>query len=198
MGVDDFPPPPGGANDKVLQLAEFATLLEQNKLKEAKILLRNSTPEPKDIAEAWKLILATYTRDTPMDTSSIYWDTVSTCYGSSDIKECTERTPGCVDSVHTPSYGLQAEERTQVYRLVTCVAYTSPDVPYSPLLFPIAAILRKHLDEEECFGVLCMMLSPPSTVSFLTQSKKNWELLRKSLKPLALKYMVISYTYIQI
>ena len=30
------------------------------------------------------------------------------------VQECTERTPGCVDSVHTPSYGLQAEERTQV------------------------------------------------------------------------------------
>jgi len=176
------PPPPAGEGLSLLK-----DFLQQGKLKEAKIMLRKSHPD--DIAGVWLSILGSHTRDSPVDTSDIYWDTVQTCFGGTDLQDCVDRTPGCVDSNHTPTFDLNKDAKAQVCRLVTCLPYNSPDIPFCPLLFPSAAVLRKYLSEEDCFAVLCMMVEPPKGMSFFTQSKRSWDISTKAIKPLALKYI---------
>jgi len=165
----------------------LSTLLHQNKIKEAKCYLRSSNP--KNVVGVWSATLAAHTRTNSLDTNSIYWDTVDTCFGGRSIEDCDNRTPGCIDSMHTPSYDLDKEGRAQVCRLVTCLAYNSPDVPYCPLLFPSAALLRRRVPEEDCFAYLCMMLDPPTGYTFFTQSKKSWDVFARVIKPLAYKYI---------
>ena len=62
--------------------------------------------------------------------------------------------PGCVDPSHTNHYHLDPAGQLTVARLVTAVAYNSPDISYSPLLYPVTAILRHYLDEHHCYEMV--------------------------------------------
>ncbi|XP_023326393.1 TBC1 domain family member 24 isoform X2 [Eurytemora carolleeae] len=169
-----------------IDLGTFSALLEQGKIQDAKILLR--TKPITDIAGVWKSILVLRTKNKLIDNDSIYWDTVDTCFGSRNLEDCADQTPGCVDS-HQLNYDLDTESKAQVCRLVTCIAYMSPDVPYCPLLYPSAALLRKFLSEAECFGFLSCLVSPSPGLTFFTQSRRSWDITCRALKPLALKYI---------
>ena len=39
------------------------------------------------VSGVWLSILGSHTRDSPVDTSDIYWDTVQTCFGGTDLQE---------------------------------------------------------------------------------------------------------------
>eukprot|EP00088_Acartia_fossae_P055676 TRINITY_DN6464_c2_g1_i2.p1 TRINITY_DN6464_c2_g1~~TRINITY_DN6464_c2_g1_i2.p1 ORF type:complete len:522 (-),score=102.22 TRINITY_DN6464_c2_g1_i2:950-2515(-) len=173
-----------GAGDT---LAQFKSFLEQGKTKEAKLLLRNQPT--RDFTGTWKAIISHHSRGRPVDTSSIYWDTVDTCFGGTDLADCRDKTPTCVESNHLPNYDLDTDRQAEICRLVTCLAYNSPDITYSPLLYPCAAILRRHLSEEECYAALSILVEPPRGSQFLTQSRRSWEIMCQTLYPLAQKFI---------
>jgi len=166
---------------------QLNTLFEQARLKEAKNLLRYQPT--KDYAATWKAIIDYHTRSCPIDSASIYWDTVQTCFGSTDLEDCRDRTPKCVDTEHLPHYALSQDMKDQVCRLVTCFAYNSPDIPFSPLLYACAAILRTHLSEEDSFAALSVFAEPPKGIQFLTQTRKSWDIMCNTLYPLAQKFL---------
>ena len=43
------------------------------------------------------------------------------------------------------AFCLNAAGRKSVARILTCVAYNSPDIQYCPYSYPVAAILRHYL-----------------------------------------------------
>ena len=48
------------------------------------------------------------------------------------LADCADKTPGCVDINHTPSYGLDKEGRAQVSRERLVVV--SVDINHTPLM----------------------------------------------------------------
>ena len=91
--------------------------------------------------DVWKKILNLRIAGVQLDTSSLYWDTVDTCYGSRDLPRDSSRLPGCVDTCHSHVYSLGADDKARVSRLVTVLAYNCPDIPYIPLIYPVTSII---------------------------------------------------------
>ena len=174
----------------------FLSLLEAGKLKEAKLSLRESL-EPNQRKDVWKKILELRTAGVQLDTSSLYWDTVDTCYGSRDLPRDSSRLPGCVDTSHIHVYSLGPDDRARVSRLVTVLSYNCPDIPYIPLIYPVTAvILVAGFTEEEAYEVIAMMVAPPreQNIKYFTQTRGGWDVLCFSLTSLANKYIVSTKT----
>ena len=174
----------------------FSSLLEAGKLKEAKLLLRDSL-EPSQRKDVWKKILELRNAGVQLDTSSLYWDTVDTCYGSRDLPRDSSRLPGCVDTCHSHVYSLGPDDKARVSRLVTVLSYNCPDIPYIPLIYPVTAIiLVAGFTEEEAYEVIAMMVAPPrdQNINYFTQTRGGWDVLCFSLTSLANKYIVSTKT----
>jgi hypothetical protein len=173
----------------------FCKLLQDGKEKEAKLALRGATGanlEEQRIVN-WKKILEVRTSDSQFSSSSLYWDTVQDCYGNTTLSTENTRLPACVDTNHCPRYGLDQTGQATVNRLVTVLAYNSPDLSYLPLLYPITSVLIKQgISEEDSYSYITMVVAPPSSqnISYFTQSKSGWDILCFALKPLAQKYVV--------
>ena len=87
------------------------------------------------------------------------------------------------------------------------VAYNAPDAPYVPLLHPVAGLLLEaglneeevntHFKEdqrqievlsdllEQVHEACCVLLAPPTGLTYVTQSRAGWDTLRAALRPLA-------------
>jgi len=177
----------------------FCKLLDEGKEKEAKLALRGTNQSGASLDQQretnWKRILEVRTAGSQFSSSSLYWDTVQTCYGTTTLStENMTRLPGCVDTSHCHSYGLDKTGQATVARLVTVLAYNSPDVPYIPLLYPITSVLLKQgISEEDCYSYITMLVAPPSNqnISYFTQSKSGWDILCFAFKPLAQKYVAV-------
>ena len=171
----------------------FCKLLQEGKEKDAKLALRGTANLEEQRSVNWKKILEVRTSDSQFSSSSLYWDTVQTCYGTTTLSTETTRLPACVDTNHCPTYGLGQTGQATVNRLVTVLAYNSPDLSYLPLLYPITSVLIKQgISEEDSYSYITMVVAPPSSqnISYFTQSKSGWDILCFALKPLAQKYVV--------
>ena len=169
----------------------ICSLLEEGKVKDAKSLIRSSLGEQERYS-VWKKILEVRSEDS-FCCSSLYWDTVDTCYGTRSLSLESGRLPGLVDPHHVPQYGLSAEGVAKVCRVLTVLAYNSPDISHIPLLYPVTALLTlSGLQEEEAYSFLSMLISPSSSlkINYLTQTRSGWDVLCFSLRPLAVKYVV--------
>eukprot|EP00092_Neocalanus_flemingeri_P037875 GFUD01041228.1.p1 GENE.GFUD01041228.1~~GFUD01041228.1.p1 ORF type:complete len:554 (-),score=152.51 GFUD01041228.1:339-2000(-) len=183
----------------------FCRLLDEGKEKEAKLALRGTTESGASLEQQreanWRKILQVRTAGAQFSSSSLYWDTVQTCYGTTTLSNVSSsRLPGCVDTNHCPSYGLDQTGKATVARLVTVLAYNSPDVPFIPLLYPITSVLLKqNICEEDCYSYITMLVAPPSSqnISYFTQSKSGWDILCFALKPLAQKYVKGSVSFLE-
>ena len=180
----------------------FCKLHSEGKEKEAKAALRGSVGPESELessrSQNWRKILELRTACNQVDTSSLYWDTVETCFGTKSLptKSEAQRLPSCVDQRHCPSYGLENKEKAMVARLITVLAYNCPDATFIPLLYPITAvILKQGFSEEDTYSFISMIVSPPPSqkISYFTQTRSGWDVLCFSLKPLALKYTVGKY-----
>ena len=168
----------------------FVSLLDEGKIKEAKLALRNTVLSQDERKNIWKKILDRNS-DTQLDTETLFWETVDTCYGTRDLIRDTSRLPGCVDTSHCHVYTLSAEDQGRVTRVVTVMAYNCPDIPYIPLVYPVSALLlMSGMSEEETYFYITSMVAPCHNINYFTQTKGGWDILCFSLKPLAQKYIV--------
>ena len=172
----------------------FCKLVDEGKVKEAKQVLRGGgeTVE-EDRNKNWEKILAYRTAGSQFSSSSLYWETVETCYGSTTLSLESTRLPTCVATKHCPVYGLDKQGGAVVNRLVTVLAYNNPAVTFAPLLYPITSVLIKQgISEEDTYSYITMIVAPPSDqkISYFTLSAGGWDVLCYSLKSLARKYVV--------
>ena len=68
------------------------------------------------------------------------------------------------------------------------IGHTNPDITFSPVTFPMAALLLHYLDEEDCYDCLYGLIR--SKENYLAQTKIAYEAARFVLKDLARKYAV--------
>jgi len=179
----------------------FCKLLDEGKEKEAKQVLRSGgeTVE-EERSKNWEKILAYRTAGSQFSSSSLYWETVETCYGSTTLSMDSTRLPSCVATKHCPVYGLDKQGSAVVNRLVTVLAYNNPAVTFAPLLYPITSVLIKQgISEEDTYSYITMIVAPPSDqkISYFTLSAGGWEVLCYSLKSLARKYVKGSVTFLE-
>jgi len=179
----------------------FCKLVEDGKEKEAKQALRGGEANYEtERLQNWKKILELRTAGSKFDSSSLYWETVQTCYGTTSLSMESTRLPACVATKHCPVYGLDQNGRALVNRLVTVLAYNSPAVTFAPLLYPITSVLIKQgLSEEDTYSYITMIVAPPPAqkVSYFTLSTAGWDILCYSLQPLARKYVKGSVTFLE-
>jgi len=180
----------------------FCKLIDEGKEKEAKQGLRGSTGTGATLEQErslnWKKILEIRTAGSQFSSSSLYWDTVQTCYGSTTLSMDNTRLPSCVDTNHCPSYGLDQIGKATVNRLVTVLAYNSPEVSYVPLLYPITSVfIKQGISEEDSYSYITMIVSPPSSISYFTLSSSGWDILCFALQPLAQKYVKGSVAFLE-
>ena len=94
----------------------FVSLLEEGKIKEAKLALRSTVLSQEERTAVWKKILDRNS-DTQLDNETLFWETVDTCYGTRDLVRDTSRLPGCVDTSHCHVYSLSADDQVrEIYR----------------------------------------------------------------------------------
>jgi len=182
----------------------FCKLVEEGKEKEAKLVLRGNgggaPVEEEERSRIWKKILDLRTAESQFSSSSLYWETVETCYGSTTLSLESSRLPSCVHTKHCPDYGLDQQGRAVVNRLVTVLAYNSPAVTFAPLLYPITSVLVKQgISEEDTYSYITMIVAPPSNqkISYFTLSASGWDVLCYSLQPLARKYVKNSFSFLE-
>ena len=77
--------------------------------------------------------------------AGLYWETVRTCFGGEELPSSDVPLPPIVENRHANSFCLTAAGRRSVARILTCVAYNSPDIQYCPHSYPVAAVLRHYL-----------------------------------------------------
>ena len=75
----------------------------------------------------------------------IFQDTIQTCFGTKELPPEDTGLPNCVDVQHMNSYYLNKTGKGSIIRILTCFAYNHPDLQYSPMLYPIASIIRHFL-----------------------------------------------------
>jgi len=179
----------------------FCKLLDEGKEKEAKQVLRGGGEiVEEERNKNWEKILAYRTAGSQFSSSSLYWETVETCYGSTTLSMDSTRLPTCVATKHCPVYGLDKQGSAVVNRLVTVLAYNNPAVTFAPLLYPITSVLTKQgISEEDTYSYITMIVAPPSDqkISYFTLSASGWEVLCYSLKSLARKYVKGSVTFLE-
>ena len=177
----------------------FSSLVDAGKHKEAKLLLRNFL-NLSERETVWRKILEIRSSGTVVDTDSLYWDTVDTCYGSRTLNKDPTRVPGCVDTCHCHVYSLSSDDQARVSRIVTVLAYNCPDIPYIPLLYPVTSLLMlAGLSEEYVYSYISMMVapSPDQKIKYFTQTRTGWDVFSCSLRSLALKYVKNSVTLLE-
>jgi len=188
-----------GGSSQVLK--ECLDMLKEGKDKEAKMWVRewevgvDSLDRP-ELWTAWSGVQA-QKRGVQVDNNEMYWFTVDTCFGSRDLPSTGVQYPSCVDASHSTSYHLDSPGQVSLGRVLTCLAYNCPDVAYCPLLCPTAAILRHYLSEEQCYAMLEIILNAKSNVTYLSHSKKSWEVTCAALKPLAQKHTAKCITFLE-
>jgi len=106
-------------------------------------------------------------------TAGFYQDTIQTCFGTKELPPEDTGLPNCVDVQHMNSYYLNKTGKGSIIRILTCFAYNHPDLQYSPMLYPIASIIRHFLTEEDTYGFLAIMASRRS--KYLFTSKMQFE-----------------------
>jgi len=171
---------------------DFCSLLKEQREKEAKAVLRGAGGDISlvagDRATGLRALLKARSKG-ECDNSVIYWDTVETCFGSRELNP-TAPLPGCVEPTFTPQHSLDIKTRGELARLLNVVAYNAPDAPYVPLFHPVAGLLLEAgLNEEEVHEACCILLAPPSGLTYVTQSRAGWDTLRAALRPLARQYV---------
>lgn len=123
-------------------LSDVQTLLQQDKKRDLKLLLReNSWPVNHSCRkQLWKLLCGQHHHgDSMLD--GFYWDMVTQVFGTTDLPDKPIMLPPFVESTRCLSFHLTRTGRNIADRIVSVLGYACPDITYSPSLYPICAML---------------------------------------------------------
>ena len=109
-----------------------------------------------------------------MDTESLLKDTLVSCFGSTEMPSKEPTLPNSIDGAHTNSYFLTQNGKISVARLLKCHAYNSPEVQYCPMAYPVTAILRHYLSEQETYNFITNLTNSKS-IKYFPQTKRQCE-----------------------
>ena len=139
--------------------------------------------------------------------AGLYWETVKTCFGNqgkwpynnllnlmpyvalSELPSEPAPTPSILEPQHMNNFCLKPKGGISVSRILTCFAYNSPDIQYCPHSYPIAAVIRHYLSEEDTYGLLCA-LAASRQPKYFPQSKLQHDIEWRTVMDLNKEYNV--------
>ncbi|XP_070494948.1 GTPase-activating protein skywalker isoform X3 [Chironomus tepperi] len=172
-------------------------LIQQGKKREVKLIIReNAWPVNATIrSQLWPALCAQH-QHSKSTLDGYYWDMVNQVFGTTELPEKPIMLPPFVDSSHCLPYHLTKKGRAVADRVVSVLGFNSPDITYSPSLYPIAAVLLHYMSEEECYHCMTSLVAAKDKV-FITQTKLLYEVTWKTVMQIAKKYAKNSVLYLQ-
>ncbi|KAG5674568.1 hypothetical protein PVAND_004522 [Polypedilum vanderplanki] len=172
-------------------------LIQQGKKREVKLIIReNAWPVNATIrSQLWPALCSQHQQGKNM-LDGFYWDMVNQAFGTTELPEKPIMLPPFVDSTHCLPYHLTKKGRAVADRVVSVLGFASPEISYSPTLYPITAILLHFMSEEECYHCVTSLVAAKDKV-FITQTKMLYECTWKTVMQIAKKYAKNSVLYLQ-
>lgn len=166
---------------------EITDHLQNNKLKEAKALLRSAGGAvtcPTRPA-LWRDMCKRQTTEQFSD--SFYYNTLQQIYGTSELNDCRVVLPQFVDANHL-GRGLTSDGIAACGRIISVLAYYYPPITFAPALHPLAASLLLYMNESDVYNSLSALICS-SKITFATQTKVAHEVAWRTILVLARRHV---------
>ncbi|XP_014251748.1 TBC1 domain family member 24 isoform X2 [Cimex lectularius] len=166
--------PDSPSSEKKAPLKTFAdieALLQNGKRREVKLAIReNSWPlNSKVRSQLWPLLAHQHVIEKSID-PSFYWDLVNQQFGSNELPDKRILLPQFVEMEHRHTYHLTKAGIKIADRIVSVLGFSCPDITYSPMVYPITALLLHYMSEENCYSCIASLVASKDVV-FLRQTK---------------------------
>ncbi|XP_059483880.1 GTPase-activating protein skywalker isoform X2 [Neocloeon triangulifer] len=166
---------------------EAKAVLGSRKIREAKLMLRENSWHFTDKirSQLWPALCQRLGKEQPNDT--FYGDTVMLLFGTKELPNRSLILPQFVEPSHCHNYYLSREGHITAERVISVLGYSCPDVTYSPVAFPLAALFLHYMTEDTAYAAMANVLSCRSPV-FITQTKLHNEITWQTCLLLAKKF----------
>ncbi|XP_055376573.1 GTPase-activating protein skywalker isoform X2 [Condylostylus longicornis] len=177
--------------------AEIQPLIQQGRKRDVKLIIReNNWPINSPIrSQLWPALCNKHQSGKNM-LDGFYWDMVNQVFGTTELPEKPIMLPPFVDSSHCMPYHLTRKGRSVADRIVNVLGYACPDITFSPILYPITAVLLHFMSEEECYHCLATLVASKEKV-FITQTKLLHEVTWKTVMQIAKKHAKSAVAHLQ-
>uniref|UniRef100_A0A0K8STK2 TBC1 domain family member 24 n=2 Tax=Lygus hesperus TaxID=30085 RepID=A0A0K8STK2_LYGHE len=193
-GGKKSPPPSSGSPSTAENLKTFSevdTLLLYNKKRDVKTIIReNDWPIRHSIrGKLWpKLCHGHSTEKTTIEEPSFYWELVNQLFGNTELPDKIVQLPQFVEMEHRHTFFLNKKGVKVADRVVCVLGFSCPDITYSPMVYPIAALLLHYMTEEQCYSCLATLVACKSPV-FLHQTKLLHEVTWRTVMHITKKHV---------
>ncbi|XP_065344885.1 GTPase-activating protein skywalker isoform X2 [Cloeon dipterum] len=168
---------------------EVKAVLKTKKERDAKLLLRENAWHITDKVRSklWPLLCQKLGTEDVNET--FYGETVTMIFGTKDLPNRPMILPQFVEQSHCHNYYLTREGHKITERVISVIGYSHPDVTFSPVAFPLAALFMHFMTEEECYASMTNILKCKKPLVFITQTKLHYEVTWQTCLVLAKKFI---------
>ncbi|KAK6632106.1 hypothetical protein RUM44_007136 [Polyplax serrata] len=175
---------------------EVQTLLQNGKKREVKQIIRdNAWPIEGGIRKKlWPALCLQHAQKNSNE-EGYYWEMVKQLFGTTDLPDKPLTLPAFVEKEQCLTYHLTKRGRHIADRVVCILGYASPDITYSPSIYPITALLLHFLPEEDCYNCMASLVASKEKV-FITQTKLLYEVTWRTVMQIAKKHVKSSAVHV--
>ncbi|KAK9510012.1 hypothetical protein O3M35_004887 [Rhynocoris fuscipes] len=187
--IPSLPDSPSGKKLPLKAFNEIETLLKSGRKREVKLILReNCWPTNSTLrAQLWPLLCHQHSADKSVQ-EGYYWDLVNQIFGTTELSEKGIPLPTFVEGQHRHGYHLNKTGIKIADRIVSVLGFACPDITYSPMVYPITALLLHFMTEEDCYNCLACLVGCKEPV-FITQTKLLHEITWRTVMHISKKHV---------